>query len=64
MVEKSKDDIKIVSYHWEQVSGPNKAEFSAVNESITNITKLTKGDYVKRINYLRDNSVIFLERSN
>nr|XP_034182402.1 dyslexia-associated protein KIAA0319 isoform X1 [Osmia lignaria]XP_034182403.1 dyslexia-associated protein KIAA0319 isoform X1 [Osmia lignaria]XP_034182404.1 dyslexia-associated protein KIAA0319 isoform X1 [Osmia lignaria] len=52
---KSKDDIKIVSYHWEQVSGPNKAEFSAVNESITNITKLTKGDYEFKLTVIDDN---------
>ncbi|XP_076756183.1 dyslexia-associated protein KIAA0319 [Xylocopa sonorina] len=52
---KSKDDIKIVSYHWEQVSGPNNAEFSAVNESVTNITKLTKGDYEFKLTVIDDN---------
>ena len=52
---KSKDDIKIVSYHWEQVSGPNNAEFSAVNESVTNVTKLTKGDYEFKLTVIDDN---------
>ncbi|XP_015434553.1 PREDICTED: dyslexia-associated protein KIAA0319 isoform X2 [Dufourea novaeangliae] len=52
---KSKDDIKIVSYHWEQVSGPSSGEFSAVNESITNVTKLTKGDYEFKLTVIDDN---------
>lgn len=79
---RSKDDIKIVLYHWEQVrynffnfsiscvtllcildchaaffyySGPNNAEFAAVNESVTNITKLTKGDYVFKLTVVDDN---------
>ncbi|CAD1471833.1 unnamed protein product [Heterotrigona itama] len=52
---KSKDDIKIVSYHWEQLSGPSNAEFSAVNESVTNITKLTKGDYEFKLTVIDDN---------
>ncbi|XP_076654438.1 dyslexia-associated protein KIAA0319 [Halictus rubicundus] len=51
----SNDDIKIVSYHWEQVSGPSNAEFSAVNESITNVTKLTKGDYEFKLTVIDDN---------
>ncbi|XP_033227932.1 dyslexia-associated protein KIAA0319-like protein isoform X2 [Belonocnema kinseyi] len=52
---KSKDDIKIVSYHWEQISGPNTAAFHAVNESVTNITKLTKGDYEFKLTVIDDN---------
>lgn len=52
---RSKDDIKIVLYHWEQISGPNNAEFATVNESITNITKLTKGDYVFKLTVVDDN---------
>ncbi|XP_066597643.1 dyslexia-associated protein KIAA0319-like protein [Prorops nasuta] len=52
---KSKDDVKIVSYHWEQVSGPNNVIFSAANESVTNITKLTKGDYVFKLSVIDDN---------
>ncbi|XP_032664375.1 dyslexia-associated protein KIAA0319-like protein [Odontomachus brunneus] len=55
---RSKDDIKIVLYHWEQVSGPNNAEFAAVNESVTNITKLTKGDYVFKLTVVDDNGNI------
>lgn len=80
---RSKDDIKIVLYHWEQIrynisnlfhtllhtlyamyfiiyahacySGPNNAEIGAANESITNITKLTKGDYVFKLTVVDDN---------
>ena len=52
---KSKDDIKIVSYHWEQISGPSKVEFNAANESVTNITKLTKGDYAFKLTVIDDN---------
>ncbi|XP_071632449.1 dyslexia-associated protein KIAA0319 [Temnothorax longispinosus] len=52
---RSKDDIKIVLYHWEQVSGPNNAEFATVNESVTNITKLTKGDYAFKLTVVDDN---------
>lgn len=36
-------------------SGPNKAEFSAINESVTNITKLTKGDYEFKLTVIDDN---------
>ncbi|XP_054007146.1 dyslexia-associated protein KIAA0319 isoform X1 [Hylaeus anthracinus] len=52
---KSKDDIKIVYFHWKQVSGPSSAEFSAVNESITNVTKLTKGDYEFKLTVIDGN---------
>ncbi|XP_008555762.1 dyslexia-associated protein KIAA0319-like protein [Microplitis demolitor] len=51
----SKDDIKIVSYHWEQLSGPNKAEISAANKSVTDATKLTKGIYVFKLTVIDDN---------
>jgi len=36
-------------------SGPNNAEFATVNESVTNITKLTKGDYVFKLTVVDDN---------
>lgn len=36
-------------------SGPNNAEFTTVNESITNITKLTKGDYIFKLTVVDDN---------
>ncbi|XP_014214907.1 dyslexia-associated protein KIAA0319-like protein [Copidosoma floridanum] len=51
---KSKDDIKIVSYHWEQLEGPNKAVFAVSNASITNVTKLTKGDYLFQLTVIDD----------
>ncbi|XP_054266272.1 dyslexia-associated protein KIAA0319-like [Macrosteles quadrilineatus] len=46
---KSSDDIKIVSWSWEMVSGPGNVEFSAHNESVTNVTGLTKGQYVFKL---------------
>ncbi|XP_046672633.1 dyslexia-associated protein KIAA0319 [Homalodisca vitripennis] len=46
---KSSDDIKIVSWNWEMVSGPGKVEFSAKNESVTNVTSLTKGQYIFKL---------------
>ncbi|KAG7209539.1 hypothetical protein KM043_015619 [Ampulex compressa] len=52
---KSKDDIKIVSYHWEEVSGPSVATFFSANASVTNVTKLTKGDYVFKLTVIDDN---------
>lgn len=51
----SKDDIKIVSYHWELLNGPSKIEFSAVNKSMTNVTKLTKGKYTFKLTVIDDN---------
>ncbi|XP_049856046.1 dyslexia-associated protein KIAA0319-like protein isoform X1 [Schistocerca gregaria] len=41
----SNDDIKIVSWSWEQIRGPSKALFSSQNSSCTNATELTKGEY-------------------
>lgn len=35
-------------------SGPNNAEFATVNGSVTNITKLTKGDYVFKLTVVDD----------
>ncbi|XP_063984178.1 dyslexia-associated protein KIAA0319 isoform X2 [Diachasmimorpha longicaudata] len=52
---RSMDDIKIVSYHWQQLNGPSRVQFSAANESITNITKLTKGDYNFKLTVIDDN---------
>ncbi|XP_012278957.1 dyslexia-associated protein KIAA0319-like protein [Orussus abietinus] len=52
---KSKDDIKIVSYVWKQVSGPSNVQFSAANESITNITQLTKGNFLFKLTVIDDN---------
>ncbi|XP_046753459.1 dyslexia-associated protein KIAA0319 isoform X2 [Diprion similis] len=52
---KSKDDVKITSYLWEQVSGPSKAVIAATNESVTNVTGLTKGEYVFKLIIVDDN---------
>uniref|UniRef100_A0A182QFI0 MANSC domain-containing protein n=1 Tax=Anopheles farauti TaxID=69004 RepID=A0A182QFI0_9DIPT len=42
----SNDDIKIASFYWQQVSGPNTALIVNANTSIANATALTIGDYV------------------
>lgn len=41
----SKDDNKIVSYNWEQISGPETAILLYSNISNPNVTSLTKGLY-------------------
>ncbi|XP_050082789.1 dyslexia-associated protein KIAA0319-like protein [Anopheles aquasalis] len=42
----SSDDIKIVTYHWQQLSGPNMALILNQNASIANATSLTIGEYI------------------
>uniref|UniRef100_A0A2M4ABB6 Putative serine-type protease inhibitor n=1 Tax=Anopheles triannulatus TaxID=58253 RepID=A0A2M4ABB6_9DIPT len=42
----SSDDIKIVTYHWQQLSGPNVAVIANENASIANATSLTIGEYI------------------
>ncbi|XP_058057134.1 dyslexia-associated protein KIAA0319-like protein [Anopheles bellator] len=42
----SSDDIKISTFRWEQVSGPNAAVIMNANASIANATSLTVGEYV------------------
>uniref|UniRef100_A0A182YN71 MANSC domain-containing protein n=1 Tax=Anopheles stephensi TaxID=30069 RepID=A0A182YN71_ANOST len=42
----SSDDIKISSYYWQQISGPNTALIENANASIANATAMTIGDYV------------------
>ncbi|KFB46235.1 AGAP008639-PA-like protein [Anopheles sinensis] len=42
----SSDDIKITSYYWRQISGPNTALIANANASIANATALTIGDYL------------------
>lgn len=50
---KSKDDNKIVSFHWEQIEGPSSAVFVNQNNSVTNVTGLTKGVYCFKV-YVAD----------
>uniref|UniRef100_A0A8D8HIY1 Dyslexia-associated protein KIAA0319-like protein n=1 Tax=Culex pipiens TaxID=7175 RepID=A0A8D8HIY1_CULPI len=42
----SRDDLKITSWRWRQISGPNTAVIQAGNNSIANATALTIGEYV------------------
>lgn len=50
----SRDDQKIVSYHWEQSSGPRQAEMSGVNEKIVTVKKLLEGHYVFKLTVTDD----------
>jgi hypothetical protein len=52
---RSKDDFKIVSYQWEEVEGPNNVVFTSANSSVTNVTKLTKGEYTFKLTVVDDN---------
>ncbi|XP_075210094.1 dyslexia-associated protein KIAA0319-like protein [Lycorma delicatula] len=51
----SSDDIQIVSWNWEQISGPRKVVFSSKNESTTNVTGLTKGKYIIQLTVVDGN---------
>lgn len=52
----SSDDIKLKEWHWDQLSGPNKAVFSAANESRTNVSELTKGEYEFQLTVTDENN--------
>lgn len=51
----SLDDIQIVFWKWEQISGPSKVVFSSGNESVTNVTDLTKGKYIIQLTVVDGN---------
>ncbi|XP_024084627.1 dyslexia-associated protein KIAA0319-like protein isoform X2 [Cimex lectularius] len=51
----STDDIGIDHWKWEQISGPRKAVFLSSNSSVTNVTGLTKGDYVFQLTVIDGN---------
>ena len=51
----SKGDIKIESYNWEQLSGPNKAVLTPANSSKSNATELTKGKYEFQVTVVDSN---------
>uniref|UniRef100_A0A182M2I7 MANSC domain-containing protein n=1 Tax=Anopheles culicifacies TaxID=139723 RepID=A0A182M2I7_9DIPT len=42
----SSDDIKISTYYWQQIAGPNTALIQNANASIANATAMTIGEYV------------------
>eukprot|EP00095_Tigriopus_kingsejongensis_P001489 maker-scaffold124_size330879-snap-gene-1.31 protein:Tk01489 transcript:maker-scaffold124_size330879-snap-gene-1.31-mRNA-1 annotation:"hypothetical protein L798_13730" len=48
----SKDDVRIASYNWTQVSGPNEANLNVSNLAKVNATDLTKGKYVFQLGVL------------
>ncbi|KAK6629603.1 hypothetical protein RUM43_003420 [Polyplax serrata] len=51
----STDDIKIQSYTWQQLSGPNKAVLIPFNASKSNATELTKGKYEFQVTVVDSN---------
>lgn len=51
----SSDDHRIVAYNWKVLKGPTNATFTHFNESITNLTGLTKGEYQIQLTVLDDN---------
>lgn len=51
----STDDIKIMNYHWRQLSGPSKVVFNPVNASKTNASELTKGEYEFQVTVIDSN---------
>ncbi|KAK7867796.1 hypothetical protein R5R35_001209 [Gryllus longicercus] len=52
----SSDDIKLKAFQWDQLSGPNKAVFSNANESRTNVSELTKGQYEFQLTVTDENN--------
>ncbi|XP_017783427.1 PREDICTED: dyslexia-associated protein KIAA0319-like protein [Nicrophorus vespilloides] len=52
----STDDNHIVSYNWEKLNGPSKVAFVNASTPITNVTNLTKGLYVFRVNVTDDDT--------
>lgn len=52
----SSDDIQIVSWQWEKLSGPTNVVFSNPNSSVTNVTGLTKGEYKFQLTVTDGNS--------
>ncbi|XP_011500564.1 PREDICTED: dyslexia-associated protein KIAA0319 [Ceratosolen solmsi marchali] len=52
---RSKDDFKIVFYYWEEIEGPSTVVFTSANKSVTNVTRLTKGDYSFKLTVTDDN---------
>lgn len=52
----SKDDIKITSYRWSQVSGPKDGVIVNSNESVANATSLTIGLYEFKLTVYDENN--------
>lgn len=51
----STDDNKIIAYQWEQISGPSITNIQQPNQTKTNVTGLTKGDYTYKLTVIDDN---------
>lgn len=51
----SSDDIGIVKWYWEQISGPRKSIIDSANSTQCNVTNLTKGDYLFQLTVTDEN---------
>ncbi|XP_059616383.1 dyslexia-associated protein KIAA0319-like protein [Phlebotomus argentipes] len=51
----SRDDVKISSYHWRQISGPSTASIVNANATLANATVLTLGSYVFEVTVVDEN---------
>lgn len=52
----SKDDINIKSYRWQQLSGPTAINILNPNQTTTNATGLTIGQYLFQVSVIDENS--------
>lgn len=52
----SSDDNKITAFKWEQVEGPSRVQFENNTVSKTNVTGLTKGNYIFKVSVTDDNN--------
>lgn len=53
----SKDDIQIKSYHWQELSGPTVSNILNPNQTISNATGLTIGQYLFQISVIDENNI-------
>lgn len=52
----STDDIKITQYMWKQLSGPSNSLILNANDSVSNATSLTLGDYIFEVTVIDENN--------
>lgn len=52
----SKDDNKIIGFKWLQVKGPSSTTFAPADSSATNVTGLTKGQYIFQLSVTDNNN--------
>lgn len=55
---KSNDNSKIVSFKWEQVSGPKKAKLTSATEKKVHLSDLVVGTYVMKLTVVDDKNLV------